>query len=187
MPLGMKTIEKPNSHEKSTNVRNAALRLIKFEKKLFSDKITKKQKRNKNKELVDTVFNASSLDSSKNENISNQNYDVNEDQIICETSKANDVKANFEDAISLTKRKRSKLTHDKLLGDKIAESTNSESWISTNNTDKNVKYKTKKATYPQKKAKRKIKLAVKNALSKNKNARDRDMPSKSVRIILFLV
>ncbi|XP_020299464.1 ribosomal RNA processing protein 1 homolog isoform X1 [Pseudomyrmex gracilis] len=180
MPLGMKTIEKPNSHEKSTNVRNAALRFIKFEKKLFSDKITKKQKRKSNKELVNTVFNASSLDSSKNENVSDQN----EDQITSETSKVNDVKVNFEDAISLKKRKRSKLKHDKLsdkpLDDEIAESTNSESWISTNNTNKNVKYKTKTVTYPQKKTKRKIKPAVKNALSRNKIARDRDIPSKNV-------
>lgn len=54
MPLGIKKVRKPNLQKQDSKKesRKAALRLIQFEKKLFSDNINKKQKRKKNREII---------------------------------------------------------------------------------------------------------------------------------------
>lgn len=199
MPLGMKTIEKANSpkKDKETSVRNAALRLIKYERELLSDKITRRRERKRSKESIGAAFGASFYDGSKDESTSGLNYDANGGEIASETSVTDE--AGFEgNAVSLKKRKTSNLRYDKP-GDKGKKSAyrqecrNSESRIRTDtmqNTDrsKSVKHKTNGATYRKRGAKyREMKPVIKCALSEKKIAPDRETPSKNVSVSFTLV
>ncbi|EFN72366.1 Ribosomal RNA processing protein 1-like protein [Camponotus floridanus] len=58
MPLGIKKVKKLNlqKHDSKKESRKAALHLIQFEKKLFSDNINKKQKRKRNGEIIANTF-----------------------------------------------------------------------------------------------------------------------------------
>jgi len=78
MPLGVKKVRKPSA-KKSTemNSKKAALRLLQFEKELFSDKLSKKQKKNRKHKLIDLdISDKSSLEDSKNEDASDSDTDV---------------------------------------------------------------------------------------------------------------
>jgi len=73
MPLGVKKVRKANNKKnEKMNPKKAALRLLKFERKLFSDKLSKKQKKDRKHGLIDPDI---SLDNSKSKDASN--LDVN--------------------------------------------------------------------------------------------------------------
>ncbi|XP_050452455.1 ribosomal RNA processing protein 1 homolog isoform X2 [Cataglyphis hispanica] len=78
MPLGIKKIKNSNLERRDSRKesRKATLRLIQFEKELFSDNINKKQKRKRNGEAV--ASDISSYDSLKNKNHLEFNYAVND-------------------------------------------------------------------------------------------------------------
>ncbi|KAK1124439.1 hypothetical protein K0M31_006794 [Melipona bicolor] len=52
MPLGIKEIKISKLQKKNTDTKSAAIRLLKFEQELYSDKLQKERKRNKNKQLM---------------------------------------------------------------------------------------------------------------------------------------
>lgn len=52
MPLGVKRVRKPNRQKGDMDSRKAALRLVRFEKDLLSDKVNKKRKREKTEKVV---------------------------------------------------------------------------------------------------------------------------------------
>ncbi|KYQ47017.1 Ribosomal RNA processing protein 1 like protein [Trachymyrmex zeteki] len=110
MPLGIKRVRKPNYQKKEMNSRKAALRLVKFEKDLISDKVNKKRKRKRSgKAVCDEV----SIDDPKNGNT--LDLEINaikpENKLIGATAKTElqDIDAN---AVPFKKRKRSDSTCD---------------------------------------------------------------------------
>lgn len=122
MPLGIKkvknsTLERRDSRKES---RKATLRLIQFEKELFSDNINKKQKRKRNGEVV--ASDISSYDSLKNKNHLELNSIIDMNSIIDLESESIDstinMKANLQDIDTDTdivprKKQKRNLTCDK--------------------------------------------------------------------------
>ncbi|KYN01918.1 Ribosomal RNA processing protein 1 like protein [Cyphomyrmex costatus] len=108
MPLGIKRVRKPNCQKKEMDSRKAAMRLIKFEKDLLSDKMNKKRKRN-GKMICDEV----SINDPKNGNTLDLETDA-----IKPKSKLTDTLAKTElqdtdaNAVPFKKRKKSNSTCD---------------------------------------------------------------------------
>lgn len=76
MPLGVKKVRKPNLQKRDLKKesKKATLRLIQFEKKLFSDNINKKQKRKKTR---DAIANEALLEqNSKTDTIDSKNESI---------------------------------------------------------------------------------------------------------------
>lgn len=160
MPLGIKRVRKPNYQKKEMNSRKAALRLVKFEKDLISDKVNKKRKRKRSgKAVCDEV----SIDDPKNGNT--LDLEINaikpENKLIGATAKTElqDIDAN---AVPFKKRKRSDSTCDvsstksdipenkkKLQIDTSKKSKATKKKLNKKSkkfiVDKNVKHKLKKA------------------------------------------
>lgn len=118
MPLGIKRVKKPKSNRKEMDSKKAALRLIRFEKNLFSDKVNKKRKRKNSKAICDQI----SVNDLKNGDASESDAIDSERKLTDTTSKADavtdaktlqDTDANtVELQIPLKKRKRSDSTCD---------------------------------------------------------------------------
>ncbi|XP_050459340.1 ribosomal RNA processing protein 1 homolog [Cataglyphis hispanica] len=117
MPLGIKKIKNSNLERRDSRKesRKATLRLIQFEKELFSDNINKKQKRKRNGEAV--ASDISSYDSLKNKNHLELNSII--DTIDLESESIDSImnmKANLQDIdIDIVPHKKQKhnLTCDK--------------------------------------------------------------------------
>ncbi|KAK9300159.1 hypothetical protein QLX08_007077 [Tetragonisca angustula] len=68
MPLGIKEIKISKLQKKNTDTKSAAIRLLKFEQELYSDKLQKERKRNKNKQLMQNETNKFSKEELKKVN-----------------------------------------------------------------------------------------------------------------------
>lgn len=109
MPLGTKRVRKPNVQKGDMNSRKAALRLIQFEKGLFSDKVNKKRKREKSSGKA--VSDQFSLNIPKNGNTLDLESDIHVDAVDSE-SRLTDLQDIDANTVPSKKRKRSDSTCD---------------------------------------------------------------------------
>ncbi|XP_071858035.1 ribosomal RNA processing protein 1 homolog Nnp-1 isoform X1 [Bombus fervidus] len=68
MPLGIKEIRTPKMQKKNTDIKSAAVRLLKFEQELYSDTLQKGRKKKKNKQLIHDESDKFSEEESENIN-----------------------------------------------------------------------------------------------------------------------
>lgn len=164
MPLGIKRVRKPNSQKKEMDSKKAALRLIQFEKKLLSDKVNKKRKRENGKAVCDEV----SINDPKNGDTLDLEFNaIDSENKLTDTTAT--IKADLQDTdantVPLKKRKRDHSTCDiastkseiienkklrienskKSKGTKIKLNQKGQKQVKNNSTtNKNIKHKTKK-------------------------------------------
>ncbi|XP_031843387.2 ribosomal RNA processing protein 1 homolog Nnp-1 isoform X1 [Nomia melanderi] len=79
MPLGIKEINIPNTRKKDTDAKSAAIRLLNFEKVLYSDSTQKNRKRKRNKQVIENERDTFSEE--KSEDINDENRTVKADAI----------------------------------------------------------------------------------------------------------
>ncbi|XP_043583299.1 ribosomal RNA processing protein 1 homolog isoform X1 [Bombus pyrosoma] len=86
MPLGIKEIRIPKMQKKNTDIKSAAVRLLKFEQELYSDTLRKGRKRKKNKQLIQDESDKFSEEKSENindeTNRENNTVEMNNDETI---------------------------------------------------------------------------------------------------------
>lgn len=113
MPLGIKKVRKSNLQKRDSrkNSRKATLRLIQFEKKLFSDNINKGQKRKRNGDAVasDTSLELNSI----TDTIDSKSESIDTTMIM------NDNLQDTDADIVPPKKRKSNLTCDKLVNKQI--------------------------------------------------------------------
>lgn len=158
MPLGIKRVRKPNVQKGDMNSRKAALRLIHFDKSLFSDKMNKKRKREKSGKAVSDKF---SLNTPKNGNTLDLESDIHVDAVDSE-SRLTDLQDIDANTVPSKKRKRSDSTCDTSSDKSIITENKKKPRIETSKkskatkiklnkksnksiVDKSIKHKTKKA------------------------------------------
>lgn len=86
MPLGIKEIRIPKMQKKNTDIKSAAVRLLKFEQELYSDTLQEGRKRKKNKQLIQDESDKFSEEESENindeTNHENNTVEMNNDETI---------------------------------------------------------------------------------------------------------
>lgn len=105
MPLGIKEIRIPKMQKKNTDIKSAAVRLLKFEQELYSDTLQEGRKRKKNKQLIQDESDKFSEEESENindeTNRENNTVEVNNDETIKKKRKVKH-KLDFTDNLTNT-------------------------------------------------------------------------------------
>ena len=178
MPLGIKEIKISKLQKKDTNTKSAAIRLLKFEQELYSDKLQKGHKRNRNKQLMQNE-----TDKFSKEELENVNNESNITEIIKEKKKmkrkldftdnliTTDMQVIDENNFSLKKKKYKMKEEDQnicktdLTNNNCKSKTNPLALIE--DTDKKMKFKKSKDAVV--KTLNIVKQAKKKKLAKVKN------------------
>jgi len=194
MPLGVKKVRKPSAKRSTEmNSKKAALRLLKFEKKLFSDKLSKKQKKNRNHELIDLDTSGKSpledsknkdaldldinIDHSKSEDALDLNTDMDAVDSIKMATTTQDGKTHMRNLcanVSSKKQKKDISTHDKSVSKrKFVEDKEEKPEIKTvkkSNKIRKIKLEHESDTHvANERAKHEMKTASHKQVSDNKN------------------
>lgn len=193
MPLGIKRVRKPNVQKGDMNSRKAALRLIHFDKGLFSDKMNKKRKREKSGKAVSDKF---SLNTLKNGNTLDLESDIHVDAVDSE-SRLTDLQDIDANTVPSKKRKRSDSTCDTSSDKSIITENKKKPRIETSKkskatkiklnkksnksiVDKSIKHKTKKAIIREVEIFDNIDQHTSTSLISNKKISSKKINNKSV-------